>query len=113
MGGMSQQRRSAEERQRLLKGIRPTNPGQSREAAQRAGVSSATSESLRCEIPGSTASRYSLAGTPNRRQDSITDNIAATLGPACTLPTCSQFLRPSATPRIEFSARLLDNSTSA
>jgi hypothetical protein len=36
-----------------------------------------------------------------------------TLGPALVLPTWSQFLRPSATGGIEFSARLLDNSTSA
>ena len=46
-------------------------------------------------------------------EDSTTERIAATFGPAFALPTCSQFFRPSATGRIEFSARLLDNSTSA
>ena len=38
--------------------------------------------------------------------------IAATLGPACGLPMCIQFLRPNATGRIEFSARLLLSSSS-
>ncbi len=32
--------------------------------------------------------------------------------PAATLPMNSQFLRPTATPRIEFSARLLLSSSS-
>src|ERR1039458_8982148 len=38
--------------------------------------------------------------------------MAATLGPACGLPMCIQFLRPRATGRIEFSAKLLLNSSS-
>src|SRR5207249_12244327 len=42
-------------------------------------------------------------GAPRRRQDSTTERIAATFGPACALPTCNQFLRPGATGRIEFS----------
>src|SRR6266496_2411134 len=47
-----------------------------------------------------------LTGAPSLRQDSTTERIAATLGPACALPTCSQFFLPRATGRIEFSARL-------
>ena len=47
-----------------------------------------------------------------RRQLSTTERIAATFPPACALPTWSQFLRPKATGRIEFSARLLLNSSS-
>jgi hypothetical protein len=38
--------------------------------------------------------------------------MAATFGPACGLPTCSQFFRPTATGRMEFSARLLLSSSS-
>lgn len=49
--------------------IRPTNPGQRRDAAQRAGVRQATSETLRRAKPGNTASRYSFTGTSSRRQD--------------------------------------------
>jgi hypothetical protein len=37
---------------------------------------------------------------------STTDRIAATLGAASALPMCVQFLRPNATPRIGFSAKL-------
>ena len=47
-----------------------------------------------------------------RRQLSTMDRMAATFGPACGLPTWIQFFRPRATGRIEFSARLLLNSTS-
>jgi len=90
-----------------------TNPGQGRGAHQRAGVSKATSESFRRFMPGKMSIRYSFTGAPNLRQDSTTETIAATFGPACALPTCNQFLRPKATGRIEFSARLLDSSTSA
>jgi hypothetical protein len=36
--------------------------------------------------------------------------MAATFGPACELPMWIQFLRPSATGRIEFSARLVLSS---
>ena len=43
--------------------------------------------------------------------DSITDKMAATLGPDCALPTWSQFLRPKAIGRMQFSARLFDNLT--
>ena len=84
-----------------------------RAAAQRRGVNRAISVTLRRERPGRMSSRYSFSGARNRRQDSTTERIAATLGPASGLPTCSQFLRPRATGRIEFSARLLDSSTSA
>ncbi len=38
-----------------------------------------------------------LHGTPSLRQDWITEGIAPTLGPDCALPTCSQFLRATAT----------------
>ena len=62
-------------------------------AAQRAGVRPATSRIGRSFNPGSTEARYSFTGTRKRRHDSTTDKIAATLGPACTLPMCSQFLR--------------------
>jgi hypothetical protein len=72
-----------------------------------------TSESVRRFNPGSTAVKYCFTGTPSLRQDSTTERIAATLGPACALPTCSQFFLPYATGRIEFFARLLDSSTSS
>src|SRR4029453_10781522 len=68
---------------------------------------------MRRSNPGSTPARYSFTGAPIRRHDSTTERIAATFGPAFTLPTCSQFFRPSATGRMEFSARLLDSSTSS
>jgi len=94
--------------------VRPTQGRlQSRVFAQRAGVKRATSDNFRRFMPGRTSSKYSFADTASRRHDSTTEIIAATFGPACALPTCSQFLRPNATGRIEFSARLLDNSTSA
>ena len=92
--------------------VRPT-PAQLRPANQRVGASRVRSEILRWFMPGRTLSRYSFTGKPSLRQDSMTDMIAATLGPDFSLPTCSQFLRPKATGLIEFSARLLDNSTSA
>jgi hypothetical protein len=44
--------------------------------------------------------------TPRRRQDSTIEAIAATLGPACSLPMCSQFLRPRAKGRIAPSHQL-------
>jgi hypothetical protein len=62
-------------------------------------------------MPGKTASRYSLTGTRSRRQDSTTERIAAIFGPDQALPTCSQFFRPSATGRMEFSATLLDKDS--
>jgi hypothetical protein len=45
----------------------------------------------------------------NLRELSTTERIAAILGPAWGLPMCIQFFRPSATGRIEFSARLLSS----
>src|SRR4051812_37795533 len=92
---------------------RQTNPGLNRAADQLAGVSRAISESFRPSRPGRTSSRYSLTGALSLRQDSTIERIAATFGPALALPTCSQFFRPSAIGRIEFSARLFDSSTSA
>ena len=65
-----------------------------------------------CLGPGSTAARYSRTGIFLRRQLSMTEKIAATLGPACGLPMCIQFFLPIAMGRVEFSARLLDNSSS-
>ena len=47
-----------------------------------------------------------------RQQVSTTERVAATFGPACGLPIWIQFFRPRATGRIEFSARLLLNSSS-
>ena len=41
-----------------------------------------------------------------------TEKIAATFGPAAALPMWIQFLLPIAMGRMEFSARLLDNSSS-
>jgi hypothetical protein len=38
--------------------------------------------------------------------------MAAIFGPACALPTWIQFRLPTAMGRMEFSARLLDNSSS-
>jgi len=62
--------------------------------------------------PGKTPARYSRIGIFSRRQLSTMERMAATLGPACRLPTWIQFFRPRATGRIEFSARLLLNSNS-
>ncbi len=47
-----------------------------------------------------------------RRQVSTIGMMAATLGPASWLPRWIQFLRPRATGRIAFSARLLESSNS-
>src|SRR5437667_409152 len=98
---------------RLVESKRQRKPGedQARPADQRAGVRLETSEIVRWFNPGNTAARYSFTGTSSRRQDSTTERIAATFGPDWALPTCSQFFLPSATGRIEFSARLLDSST--
>jgi len=49
---------------------------------------------------------------PRRRQLSVIDKIAATRGPAVGLPMWIQFFLPIATPRMEFSARLLLSSIS-
>lgn len=56
--------------------------------------------------PGSTAARYSRTGICIRRQLSTTERIAAILGPACALPTCTQFFLPTATARNARSALL-------
>ena len=80
--------------------------------AQAAGVRPASRWIEVSASPGKTAARYSRIGIPIRRQLSTTDKMAATFGPACRLPTWIQFFRPSATGRIEFSARLLLSSSS-
>ena len=46
------------------------------------------------------------------RQDSMTERMAAILGPASLWPKWIQFLRPSAIDLMEFSARLVDSSSS-
>jgi hypothetical protein len=61
----------------------------------RDGVIWAISDILRRSSPGNTVIKESFAGTPNRRQDSMIERIAATFGPDLTLPTCSRFLRLS------------------
>jgi hypothetical protein len=43
--------------------------------------------------PGRTDARYSRTGILRRRQLSSTERIAATFGPACSLPTWIQFFR--------------------
>ena len=79
---------------------------------QAVGVSSPASLTFRSPIPGSTLSKYCRTGIPILRQLSTTDKIAATLGPASTLPTWIQFFLPNTAGRIEFSAKLFDNSSS-
>ena len=98
----------------LLHCKRTANPG---------GLVSARRPTSRCEIghfgerppiqSGQHGGEVFFRRTPNLRQDSTAERMAATLGPDWGLPTCSQFLRPKAMGRMEFSARLLDNSTSA
>jgi hypothetical protein len=75
-------------------------------------VSSLTRFAGKFSKPGSTALRYSLAGTCCLRHVSTVEMMAATRGPACSLPTWIQFLRPMATGRIEFSVALLLSSSS-
>jgi hypothetical protein len=64
-------------------------------AANAAGVSWATLLIERLSRPGSTSSRYCRMGTPSRRQLSTIEKIAATFGPAFSLPIWIQFLRLS------------------
>src|SRR5665213_1091640 len=85
---------------------------QRRDEAHAAGVSSPTRWMGTLARPGNTEPRYSRTGSFIRRQLSMTDRMAATFGPACSLPRWIQFFRPRATPRIEFSARLLLSSSS-
>jgi len=80
--------------------------------SQPAGVRESRSRILTHPNPGSTSSKYSRTGTRSLRQDSSTLKIAATFGPATGLPTWIQFFRPSAIPRIEFSARFVLSSSS-
>src|SRR5687767_12132502 len=79
-------------------------------AAHAAGVHWFTRCTGRFARPGSTETRYSRIGSFRRRQVSTTERMAATFGPACSLPTWIQFLRPSTSGRMEFSARLLLSS---
>ena|ERR1017187_5878814 len=65
----------------------------------------------RLASPGRTAAKYWRIGRPSLRQLSTMEKIAATLGPASLLPRCTQFFRPMATGRMEFSARLFDSSS--
>jgi hypothetical protein len=66
---------------------------QLRPRAQLAGVSSLTRLAGNSARPGKTLLRYWRIGIWYRRQVSTTDRMAATRGPARSLPTCSQFLR--------------------
>ncbi len=61
---------------------------------------------------GQDVAKYGRTGTFSLRQLSMTERMAATRGPACGLPIWIQFLRPIATGRMEFSARLLLSSSS-
>jgi Transposase len=81
-------------------------------AKHAAGVSSLTRFAGKFSKPGSTALRYSRTGICSLRQVSTIEMMAATRGPACSLPTWIQFLRPMATGRIEFSVALLLSSSS-
>ena len=82
------------------------------QANHAAGVSSLTRFAGKFSKPGSTALRYSRAGTCCLRHVSTIEMMAATRGPACSLPTWIQFLRPMAAGRIEFSVALLLSSSS-
>ena len=73
-------------------------------------MSSATRLMGRLAKPGKIEQRYSRIGILSRRQVSTTETIAATRGPACSLPMCIQLWRPNAIGRMAFSARLLLNS---
>src|SRR4029077_1782593 len=77
-----------------------------------AGVSSLTRFAGKFSMPGSTALRYSRTGICSLRHVSTIEMMAAPRGPACSLPTWIQFLRPIATGRIEFSVALLLSSSS-
>jgi len=46
--------------------------------------------------PGRTAARYSRMVKLSLRQLAAMERMAATLGPACSLPRCTQFLWPIA-----------------
>ena len=77
-----------------------------------AGVNSLTRFAGKFSKPGSTALRYWRAGICSLRHVSTIEMMAATRGPACSLPTWIQFFRPIATVRIEFSVALLLSSSS-
>lgn len=62
--------------------------------------------------PGENRRKVIAAGTFKLRQLSTTGRIAATLGSACGLPMCIQLFRPSATGRIDFSAKLVLSANS-
>jgi hypothetical protein len=64
-------------------------------AANAAGVSWATLLIERLSRPGSTSSRYCRTGTPSRRQLSTIEKMAATFGPAFSLPIWIQLRRLS------------------
>src|SRR5258708_4491271 len=70
------------------------------------GVSSLTRFAGKFSKPGSTALRYSRTGIRSLRHVSTIEMMAATRGPACSLPTWIQWFRPMATVRTEVSAAL-------
>ena len=49
----------------------------------------------RLAIPGRIEAKYCRKGTLSRRQLSMTERMAATFGPAYSLPAWIQFFRPS------------------
>jgi hypothetical protein len=72
------------------------------------GASSGRSWIGRSASPGRIRARYSPTGSfsPRRFRPTHLGRIAAMFGPAYKLPMWVRFLRPRATGRIEFSARL-------
>ena len=71
----------------------PTSFGAQLRASQEAGVSSAIRLMGKFGKPGKMEQRYSRIGIFSRRQVSTTETIAATRGPACSLPMCIQLRR--------------------
>ena len=68
--------------------------------AYAAGVSWATLLIERLSRPGSTSSRYCRMGTPSRRQLSTIEKMAATFGPAFSLPIWLHIGSKEAGPKI-------------
>ena len=65
-------------------------------ASQAAGVSSAIRLIWKLTSPARPKQDSRGSGILNRRQVSTTETIAATRGPACSLPMCIQLWRPKA-----------------
>src|SRR5208283_4361395 len=80
-------------------------------AFQAVGVNSATRVMGQSPSLGRTSLRYWRKLMSRRRQVSTIEAMAATFGPACSLPICSQFLRPSTSGRSAPSHQLLSASS--